>query len=294
MPSLLILVSAVVYGVSPILAKVAYAYGVSTLTLLALRSTFASGCLWLGLAASGRPLQLHAGSLLGLLITGTMLIPVQVFGYFWALADFPASSASVLVFTFPLHVAWMGWVFLRERIRLDEVPVLVAVVAGACLVAGQTPVPPGGALQLVALGVSTLTAALYMVVARRIVRDIEPVTAMAVLAPSSAVTYWAVGLATGQLRVGMPPAAMGAVLGSAALANIVAPLLLLSALRSVPAARAAMLGTLEPVVTVLLSVALLHDTMTTLRAAGIVIVIGGIALLQARRGMDSSEEARTS
>jgi drug/metabolite transporter (DMT)-like permease len=282
-PSVLILVSAVLYGVSPILAKVAYAYGVSTLTLLAVRSTFATACLWLGLAASGRSARVPSFSLAALLVTGTTLIPVQVFGYFWALGALPASSASVLIYTFPLHVAWMGRVFLREHLGPDEVAVLIVVVAGALLVAGQTPLPAGGSLQLFAIAVSTLTAGLYMVVARRIVRDVEPVAAMAILAPASAVTYSAVGLATGQLQINLPPVAIAATLGSAALANIAAPLLLLSALRSVPAARAAMLGTLEPVVTVLLSVLFLGDAMTALRALGITIVIGGIALLQARR-----------
>jgi drug/metabolite transporter (DMT)-like permease len=292
MLSLLILLSAVLYGVSPILAKVAYSYGVSTLTLLTLRSTFATACLWLGLAARGRPVRVPGPSLAALLITGTTLIPIQVFGYFWALAAFPASSASVLVYTFPLHVAWMGRIFLGERLRPDEVAVLIVVVAGALLVAGQTPVPAGATLQLIALAVSTLTAGLYMVVARRIVRDVEPVTAMAILAPASALTYLAVALAAGQLQVTLPPAVLAATLGSAALANIVAPLLLLSALRSVPAARAAMLGTLEPVVTVSLSVLFLGDRLTALRTLGIVIVIGGIALLQARRSSEMPQERR--
>lgn len=292
MPAVFILLSAFLYGVSPILAKVAYAYGVSTFTLLALRSTFATICLWLGLAITRRPIRLSSASFVALLVTGTMLIPVQVFGYFWALVAFPASSASVLVYTYPLHVAWMGWIFLREPVGPDEVAVLIGIVAGALLVAGQTPVPGGGP-QLVALAVSTLTAALYMVVARRIVRDVEPVTAMAVLAPASAVTYWGVGLATGQLHLNIPAAAMAATLGSAALANISAPLLLLAALRSVPAARAAMLGTLEPVVTVSLSVIFLHDTMTPLRAVGIAIVIGGIAVLHARRSPGSPGHGRS-
>ena len=108
MPSVLILVSAILYGASPILAKVAYGYGMSTLTLLAVRSAFATACLWLGLAASGRSVRVPSSSLAALLVTGTTLIPVQVFGYFWALGALPASSASVLIYTFPLHVAWMG------------------------------------------------------------------------------------------------------------------------------------------------------------------------------------------
>lgn len=292
MPTLFILASAILYGASPILAKVAYGYGVSTLTFLALRSTFATGCLWLALAARGTSISVPIGSLAALLITGTTLIPVQVFGYFWALTAFPASSASVLVYTFPLHVTWMGWLFLGERVRRGEVGVLIAVVAGALLVAGQTPVPAGANLQLVALAVSTLTAALYMVVVRRIVRDVEPVTAMAILAPASAATYWCVGAATSQLQLSMPLVATVATLSSAAMANLVAPLLLLSALRSVPAARAAMLGSLEPVVTISLSVIFLRDTITPLRALGVAIVIGGIALLQVRRASEVHREDR--
>ncbi len=282
MPSLLILISAVLYGISPILAKVAYAYGVSTLTLLALRSTFGAGCLWLGLAVTRSPVRPPRSSLVPLLVMGTTLIPVQVFAYFFALVLLPASTAAVLIYTYPLHVAWMGWVFLGERVRLDEIGVLVSVVAGALLVAGQTPAATHG-LGLAAIGVATLTAAIYMVVARRVVRDVLPIAAMAVLAPASAMTYWGAGLAAGTIRLGMPFPALLAILGSAALANLAAPLLLLSGLRAMPAARASMLGTLEPVVTVCLSVVLLGDALTPLRTVGIAIVIGGIAVLHARR-----------
>ena len=49
MPSLFILIAAVFYGISPIIAKAVYGFGVTPLTLLALRSTFAAACLW-GLA----------------------------------------------------------------------------------------------------------------------------------------------------------------------------------------------------------------------------------------------------
>ncbi len=282
MPSLLILISAVLYGVSPILAKVAYAYGVSTLTVLALRSTFGAAGLWLGLAVTRTPIRPPLASLPPLLIMGTTLIPVQVFSYFFALVWLPASTASVLVYTYPLHVAWMGWFFLGERIRLDEIAVLGAVVAGALLVAGQT-VVGSSSVGLAAIGVATVTAALYMVVARRVVRDVLPVTAMAIMGPASALVYWGAGLAAGMLGLTMPVPALLAILGSAALANLAAPVLLLSGLRALPAARAAMLGTLEPVVTVCLSVVLLGDVLTPLRAAGIAIVIGGIAVLHARR-----------
>jgi len=218
-----------------------------------------------------------------LLVMGTTLIPVQVFAYFFALSLLPASTAAVLIYTFPLHVAWMGWVFLGERVRPDEIVVLCGVVAGALLVAGGTPAATHGQ-GLAAIGVATITAAIYMVVARRVIRDVLPVAAMAILSPATALTYWSVGLAAGSIHLAMPLPALLAVLGSAALANLAAPLLLLSGLRAMPAARAAMLGTLEPVVTAGLSIAFLHDVLTPVRGLGMGVVIGGIALLHARRG----------
>ncbi len=280
--SLFILISAVLYGVSPILAKVAFTYGVPPLTLLALRSTFAAACLWLGLLLTGTPVRLSRSAIAPLLAIGGTLLPVQVFSYFWALRYLPASSASVIANSYPLHVAWMGWFFLGERLRRDEIVVLVAVALGAVLVAGQTP-PVRGGLALVSLGVSTLLSAVYIIVARRLMRDVLPLAAMAVLLPVSAGAYWGVGLATRQLMFTFPLPAFLAVLGSAVTAALTAPFLVLSGLRTIAAARAAMLGMLEPVITVSLSILLLGDFMTPLRAVGIAIVISGIAVLHVRR-----------
>jgi drug/metabolite transporter (DMT)-like permease len=280
--SLFILISAILYGVSPILAKVAFGYGVPPLTLLALRSTVAAACLWLGLLVTRTPVRLPRSALVSLLAIGGTLLPVQVFSYFWALRYLPASSASVIANSAPLHVAWMGWLFLGERLRRDETAVLGAVALGAVLVAGQTPHVRGG-LPLVALGVGTLLSAVYIVVARRLMRDVLPLAAMAVLLPVSACVYWSVGLVTRQLMFTFPLPAFLAVLGSALTAVLTAPLLVLTGLRTITAARAAMLGMLEPVITVGLSILLLGDFMTPLRAVGIVIVISGIAVLHVRR-----------
>jgi drug/metabolite transporter (DMT)-like permease len=106
---------------------------------------------------------------------------------------------------------------------------------------------------------------------------------MAVLLPVSAAAFCGAALHQGQLRIDIPLPALLATLGSATLAGLIGPLLQFSGLRSTSAARTAMLGMLEPVVTVLLSILLLNDVMTLLRAVGIAIVMGGIITLQLRR-----------
>ena len=274
----LVLAAAVLYGISPILVKTAYAYAVSPLAVLSFRAALASACLWGWLCLTRTRVLLPRTSIAPLIVMGVTLAPAQVFAYFLALAYLPASSVSVLAYTYPLHVAWMGWVFLQERIRRKELIVMMVVVGGAALVAGETRVT-GSPIGFAALAAATLASGLYIVAARRVLRNVSPVAAMATLLPISAVMFWGAMLLSGQFRYPWPLPATLAITGSGLLAALAAPLLQFEGLRRVTAARAAALGTLEAVVTVTLSIMWLNDHLSTGRAVGIAIVIGGIAML---------------
>lgn len=276
----LILIAACLYGVSPILAKVAYMYGVTPLVLMMWRVTIAAALFWtVGLGVRQiTPVPMRLGAaLIGL---GTTLVPLQVFSYFFALSLLPASSASVIVNTSPVHVAWMERLALGERVAGGDLALLAVIVAGAVLVAGTTP-HAGHPLGLVALGAATVASAAYLVIQRRLVREVPPFTVMAIIQLCSAAVYWTAALATGQSRA-LPPAPAFAAIGASAFAASLASLLVLIALRTLAATRTAMLGMLEPVVTVALSVAVLADTIAWPRLVGIVTVLTGIVMFYLR------------
>jgi len=275
------LVAATLYGISPILAKVAYASGVTPLTLLSLRATFGTLFVWIGLAAMRRAVPLTRPLLAPLLVLGMTIVPAQVFAYFYALTVLPASSASVIANTSPVHVAWMGRVFLGESLQPADLGILAAIVSGAMLVAGQTP-HGGHVLALVVLAAGTLGSSFYLVAQRRLVQDVHPLGVLAVVLPASAVVYWGVGFATNQIHLAMQPTGLLAV-AALTISAATASVFVLVALRTLPATHAAMLGMLEPVVAVVCSVLLLGDEMTWLRAVGIATVVSGIAALQLRR-----------
>jgi drug/metabolite transporter (DMT)-like permease len=279
MASLLVLFGATLYGISPILAKVAYASGVTPLTLLALRSSFGAIVIWIGLVATRSAMPL--GRLPLLLVLGLTILPAQVFSYFYALSVLPASTAAVIANTSPIHVAWLSRIFLQESLQLADITILVAVVSGAVLIAGQTP-HFGHALGAVALAVATLLAGVYLVTQRHLVRDIHPLGVLAVMLPASAAVYWTAGLMGGQIQLAMPHPAQLAVAASS-LSGAIAGLCVLVGLRAITATRTALLGMLEPVVAVVCSVMVLGDEMTAWRAVGIFVVLAGITLLQVRR-----------
>jgi drug/metabolite transporter (DMT)-like permease len=272
----LILIAACLYGISPILAKIAYMYGITPLVLMMWRVTIAAGLVWsVGLSVrqiTAVPLRLGAT----LVVLGATLVPLQVFSYFFALSMLPASSASVIVNTSPVHVAWMERLALGERLAGRDLVLLGVIVAGAILVAGATP-HAGHPLALLALGAATIASGAYLIIQRRLVQAVSPFTVMAVIQACSAAVYWTAALITGEARL-MPPAGAFVAIAASAIAASCASLLVLVALRTLAATRTAILGMLEPVVTVGLSVALLADTMTWPRLAGIVTVLFGIAL----------------
>ena len=293
----IVLLSATLYGISPILMKVALNAGMTPIQVLAVRTVIAVPVLWVVLALTGLLVLPPRGRLTPLLLMGGVLIPLQAYGFVFGLKYLPVSSVAVLVALYPLHVAWIGWIVLGERIRWTDAPVLLLVIAGAILVAGQTP-SLGKMAGLVAVTMTTISAGIYAVAARRVLQDVEPLAALNVLLATSGLIFAVVATLTGQWGLPAYRPALWATVASGFLAGVFAPLLLLHGFRRLPAAHVAVLSSFEPVVTVSLGVLLLHDRLSAIQVLGGLCIIGGIATLQvlrtARATYQASAERRSS
>lgn len=276
MAPFLIVFAAGLYGCSPILAKIAYAHGVSPLVLMTWRVSIGATLFWTIALASRRITPIDGRTLGTLVALGTTFVPMQVYSYFYALSLLPASTASVIVNTSPVHVAWMERLALGQQMARGDLVILGVIIAGAVLVGGATP-HAGHTAAFVVLGAATLASASYLVIQRRVVRDVTPLMIMAVIQLSSATVYWAAVAVTRQSVWPLAAPALIAIVTSAVTAAT-ASFLVLLALRTLAATPTAMLGMLEPVVAVVLSVALLADPMTWPRLLGIVTVLGGITV----------------
>jgi drug/metabolite transporter (DMT)-like permease len=281
--SALVLLSAVLYGVTPLLIRAAYDQGMSPFGLQAVRTIIGGGGFWLAIRLLRLPVRVPRASAGALVLLATTLLPLQIYGYIIGLKYLPVSAAAVLIALVPVHVVWMARLFLGERIQWFDAVVLLLVVAGAVLVAGETP-KVGRGIGLVMVATATLAAAGYTTTARRLVRSVEPVSMMAVSLAASAPVFFLSAVLAGEWRSAPTPAAVAAAAGASVLATVLAPLVLLHALQVVSAPRAAMLATIEPVVTVALSVALLGDRLTMAQTIGAACVIGGVGLLGWVRG----------
>src|SRR5438874_7501464 len=134
---LFVVASAALFGVMPILIKLAYGEGVNTKTLLALRFSIAAVGMWLVWALqtrrASRRQSFRPGVLLPLVGMGALGLGYvgQSFSYFTALGIISASATGLLLYTYPTLVTLLAWLFFRERLTLIKLGALALASVGA-------------------------------------------------------------------------------------------------------------------------------------------------------------------
>ena len=121
----------------------------------------------------------------------------------------------------------------------------------------------------------------FILVSERVMRSAPAVAASALMFSATAVVLCVVAAIEGRLALPETPAAWAVSVGIAVVPTMVAISLFLAGLPRIGAARASLLSTLEPVVTVSLAVVLLGDRFSLLQAVGGVLVLLAVVVVQA-------------
>jgi drug/metabolite transporter (DMT)-like permease len=265
----LVALSAAAFGTLAIFGRQAYAAGLNTFTILFLRFGLAA-LLMLALMAARRE-RLPRGSVLARLAgMGALGYIGQSFSYLTALKYASAGLVALLLYLYPVLVALLAAVFLREKLTPAKGLALLLALAGTAL----TVDPEGGQGVGIALAISAAAIySIYIIVGTGVMKHVSAVQ-------SSAVIFASAGLTAGVLMViegpSLPttPAGWGAIAAIVIVATVVPVVTFLAGLERIGPTNAAMLSTLEPVVTVLLAAWLLNETLKPAALIG-----GGLILL---------------
>jgi drug/metabolite transporter (DMT)-like permease len=203
----------------------------------------------------------------------------------WGLARSTAANAALLIIVEPITIILLSPLMLRERLGRREAAGAAIALAGTVLVVADG--IPGFSASLaphwrgdVLLMTAGLAYAAYSLIGRDVLRRLPagPVTALSIgwgaaaLAPLAAME-WAAGL--------RPVWTAAAVVGTLYLAVVISALAYLAwnwALERVPAPRAAVFLTVQPIAGALLGMALLDDPVTAFMVAGGALIVAGLSL----------------
>jgi len=280
-----IIISAVIYGCMPLMAKFIYADGANSVTLVFLRNLLALPMLLVLALKQSKTLRVPLKALPSLAVLaflGCSITPVLLFSSYHYMAS---GTATVLHFVYPALVVLGGILFLRERIVPGN---LLCVVL--CLVGIGLFYSPGEPLDwrgsLCALS-SGLTFACYVLLLPRFrYRQVNGLLLSFYIALISSGIMLLFCLLSGQLQLPRSLTGWGLCLLFAITVTGVAVVLFQLGTFLIGAQQASILSTLEPITSVIVGILVFREPVNARTVIGSVLVITAsilIALLGAKK-----------
>jgi drug/metabolite transporter (DMT)-like permease len=283
--ALFCLASAVAFGAMGVVGKLAYAEGATLGTLLAARFVLAAVLFWLILVCTGRAGEVRAlarrdvGIALAL---GAVGYGAQAGLAFAALERLDASLHSLLLYTYPVVVTVAAVALGRDEANPRTAGALALASIGLVLVlAGAAADALDTAGTVLAIGAAAIYSA-YILSSEGVAARVAPLVLSTLLCSGAAATLTLAALAGGTLDPGSVSAAGFGWLSALALVSTVAAITLFFAgLRRVGPTAAAILSTVEPVVTVALAFAVFGESLGPAQLAGGALVLAAALAVRA-------------
>jgi drug/metabolite transporter (DMT)-like permease len=285
---LLFVVLGFLWGSSYLFIKIGVEAGLQPFTLVALRLLIGFGLLAVVLAIAREQLPRSAATYGHLLVMGILSVALPFYLITWAEQSVDSTLAAILNASVPLFVILIAAVMLAdERITLNRVVGLAIGFAGVAILVGFDPgvlagTDVGAALALIGSSVSYAAGAVY---ARRFVHGLRPMIpaffqvgfALLISAGLALVFEWPIEI----------PARFDAILAVVWLGLLgsgAAYLVFFRLLGRWGATRTSLVAYLLPVFGIVLGAAVLSEPVDARLLIGTALVIGGIALVNARFG----------
>ena len=276
----LVVLSAAAIAVVPTLARLAYDGGSDTLTVITSRSIVTAGACFLVMAALGRPLVI-CGSALRISLALGVLYAVHLYGLLGAVSYLPVNIVILVFYLHPLMVGIIAILFGREAMTWGRFGALAAAIIGLGLAVGFSL----GNLNWIGMALALTAAVLAAVViigGSHAMKSSDSLGVTCYMMISAAASLVVICMIHGDLHL---PATIQGWTGfsGVAIAYTIGTVTFFAAIPLLGAVRAAMISNLEPVLGILFAMAVLGEAVSPLQALGIVLVIGSIFAMEARR-----------
>lgn len=276
--TLLVLVSAAGFGTLAILAKVAYAAGVSPMVALNWRFILASLLMAAYLGLTRLSWRVTRREAVILLLLGGVGYATMSSLFFSALRFIPASATSMLLYTYPAFVSLLSYLFWRTPLGRRHLIALLAAGLGTFLLLWSPELRLNSTGTTLGLGAAVVYS-FYLLANQHLTPGVNPAVASWYIITGAAATFTLLNVAQGTLTGTLTPLGWVALALMAFFSTTLAIGTLLAGIRLLGAAPASILSTFEPLVTVLLALVFLGERLSRGQAAGGAFIAAGVLLL---------------
>ncbi len=273
-----VIASAVIFGCMPLGAKIIYADGVNSLSLVFLRNALSLPALAVLAKKGGGTLRLPKGAWreIGIIaVTGCCVTPVLLFSSYHYISS---GTATVFHFIYPAVTALLGVFFLREKVRPGPMACILICTLGISLFYDPgTPIHPLGSVLALSSGA---TYAVYITLLSGFhFKEVSGFKFSFYIALACSAVLLLLCLLTGQLRLPATPGIWAVSFLFSLALSVGAVVLFQRGTFLIGGQRAAILSTCEPITSLLVGFLVFQEEFSLRLLAGAVLVISAAVMI---------------
>lgn len=272
-------VSSAAFGVMPILAKIAYSGGANALTVLFLRFLLAALVTLPYIVITKKDFKINKAQLMHIIFLGIIGYTATTYTLFLSYNYISVGLATTIHFIYPVVVTVFAVILYKEKLYWSKIIALALSVLGIYLLVG------GGNATLSFKGVvlaiiSGCFYAYYIVgVSHSEVNKIDIYVLTFYLAAIAALSLFIMGMINGQLDFNIKAYSLLASIGMALVSTVLALTMLLKGIKIIGPSSAAILSTLEPIVSIILGVLVLKEQLSFSIVMGCILILFSVIIL---------------
>ncbi len=278
--ALLIIISAIGYGLMPLFASWATVGKTSVEMMLFGRFFVAFIILSFYLIASKQTIKISFLQFLHLFFIGGIGLVATTQMLFYSYRMIPVSQATALHFIYPVAVAFYA-VFLKiEKITFNKVVALLLGVLGVWLLVGSKNTMEINILGITLAVLSGFTYAIYVVgVALPRLMGLSRVVISFYTSLVAFSCYFFIAIFRSQIQLGINLSSASGILGLAAISTVLSQLFFIKGVKITGPFYASILSTFEPLTGILVGLILFSESLTWTNYLGIILILLSLFLV---------------
>lgn len=270
----LTILSAIIFGFTPILAKFTYNMGNNGITLAFFRHLFVIPILFIMIKLLKINYKISLQQLKKIILVGVIGNAFTVAMLYTSYSYIQVGSATVLHFLYPMFVSLICFFYYKEQLsKTVRICLVIASIGILFFIEGGNTSFIGLFLALF----SGITFAYYIVGVEKLgLQTINPYVLNFYFAIVIAITLLIIGIVSNQLVLNLPMTAYGYSFIIAILTSIIGIICLQQGIKYLGATTASILSMFEPVTSVIFGIIILHERLTIVKAIGCLIILGAV------------------
>lgn len=272
-------VSSAAFGVMPIFAIIAYSGGANVLTVLFLRFFLAAIIILPYIIITKKDFRLNKQEIMHIIVLAIVGYTATTYTLFLSYNYITVGLATTLHFIYPVIVTVFAVILYKEKLYFSKILALGLSLLGIYMLVGSG----GGSLNFkgICFAISSgFFYAYYIVgVSHSKVNKIDTFVMTFYLAAISALVLFIMGMISGGLDFNMEPYSLLACGGIALISTVLALTMFLKGIKIIGPSNAAILSTLEPIVSIGLGVLILKEQLSFSIIIGCILILCSVIIL---------------